>query len=348
MIIGGTKFIGPYVVKMLHQCGHDIMLFHRGETDYTFPFPVHYIKGDRIDLSTFKKKFSAYSPDVVIDMIPYSEADGRQLINTFRGVVQRIVIISSCDVYSAFERLWNRSTDTIMPVPLTEKSALRTHYYPCRKADTQKNDWAYGYDKILVENIIRSCEELNSTILRLPMVYGPGDYSRIYSYLKRMDDHRFILLDENKAKWRACRAYVEDIAHAIVLAATDLRLGNRIYHVGEVVAYQESEWIQLIGQVANWNNELIKLPHDKLPINLVEPYAFEQDLAIDTTLIRQELGYQELYSPEESMKKSIDWIRSHHSSQIGNEVFDYNAEDNAMHGWKMACKISLPCSNKIK
>ena len=39
-------------------------------------------------------------------------------------------------------------------------------------------------DKILVENTIRSYPDINSTILRLSMVYGPGDYSRIYPYLK--------------------------------------------------------------------------------------------------------------------------------------------------------------------
>ncbi len=47
LIIGGTKFIGPHVVELLHRSDHEVTLFNRGETVYTFSFPVNYIKGDR-------------------------------------------------------------------------------------------------------------------------------------------------------------------------------------------------------------------------------------------------------------------------------------------------------------
>ena len=97
-IIGGTKFIGPFVVRALHNKGHDVILFNRGQTTHLFPFQVTSIQGDRSDLVSFKDKLLSFSPDVVIDMIPYSETDAKQLANIFHGSVKRIVIISSCDV----------------------------------------------------------------------------------------------------------------------------------------------------------------------------------------------------------------------------------------------------------
>jgi len=118
LIIGGTKFIGPYVVQALHEKGHEILLFNRGITIHPFPFQVTYIQGDRTNLSSFKNKFISFHPDVVIDMIPYSENDAQQLANTFHGLVQRIVIISSCDVYRAYDRLRNVFTDKLIPTPL--------------------------------------------------------------------------------------------------------------------------------------------------------------------------------------------------------------------------------------
>jgi len=195
---------------------------------------------------------------------------------------------------------------------------------------SQPNDWSYHYEKILVENTIRSYPDIHSTILRLPMVYGSGDYSRIYPYLKRMDDNRPILIDENKANWRSCRGFVEDVANAIVLSALDTRSGNRIYNVGERNAYSEIEWIQKIGHIAGWENKIIKLPYDQLPSHLKEPsLAWEQDLIIDTHRIRDELNYKELYSPEDAIKISIDWLRSNQPPQIDNS-FDYDAEDSAL------------------
>ena len=342
LMIGGTKFIGPHVVQLLHENGHQITLFHRGETEYPFSFPVNYIRGDKSNLSDFREQFSILSPDVVIDMVAYSEDEAVQLTKTFSGIVKRLIVISSCDVYRAYDRLWNVFTNELIPVPLNEKSALRENYYPYRKIMApQTNDWSYNYEKILVENTVRACSTINSTILRLPMVYGPGDYSRIYPYLKRMDDNRPVLLDENKAKWRFCRGYVEDIANAIMLSALDHREGNRIYNVGEIEAHSEIEWIQLIGNVAGWRGEIITVSRDRLPSHLVEPpIDWEQDLTIDTTLIRHELNYRELYSPKEEMKKSIDWLHSHKSTQIDNNSFNYDAEDkviNSIHDKDMYC-----------
>jgi nucleoside-diphosphate-sugar epimerase len=332
LIIGGTKFIGPHIVQLLHQNGHQITLFHRGETIYPFSFPVNLIKGDRSNLIDFRKQFSALSPDIVIDMVLYSENDANQVIKVFCGIIKRLIVISSCDVYRAYDRLWKVFTHELILMPLNEGSELRENFYPYRKMMASRpSDWSDNYEKILVENTIRACPDISSTILRLPMVYGPGDYSRLYPYLKRMDDDRPILLDENKAQWHFCRGYVEDIANAIMLSALDTRSGNRMYNVGEINAYSEMEWIQLIGHVAGWKNKIITVPHDKLPPHLAEPsIAWEQDLTTDTTLIRRELNYKELSLPEEAMRTSIDWVRNHGPTQIDHALFNYDAEDSVI------------------
>ncbi len=57
LIIGGTNFIGPWVVRHLVTMGHDVTLFHRGKTKAELPEPVNHIYGDtfgelRLTLST--------------------------------------------------------------------------------------------------------------------------------------------------------------------------------------------------------------------------------------------------------------------------------------------------------
>ena len=64
LIIGGTKFIGPHVVQALHEKGHEVILFNRGKTTYSFPFQMTSIQGNRTDLLSFKDKLLSFSPDV--------------------------------------------------------------------------------------------------------------------------------------------------------------------------------------------------------------------------------------------------------------------------------------------
>src|SRR5207253_3265314 len=74
---------------------------------------------------------------------------------------------------------------------------------------------------------------ISATILRLPMVYGPGDHlHRFFPIVKRIEDRRpAILYSEEVAAWRSPRGYVENVAAAIALAATSSQAAGRIYNV---------------------------------------------------------------------------------------------------------------------
>ena len=78
-----------------------------------------------------------------------------------------------------------------------------------------------------------SASNISATIIRLPMVYGAGDYiHRLYPYIKRMDDQRpAIVLEEKLAHWQGCYGYVENVARAIALAVNDQRATGSIYNV---------------------------------------------------------------------------------------------------------------------
>src|SRR5439155_8505957 len=162
-------------------------------------------------------------PDVALDMFPMTEADARATAGVLRGVVGRLVAISSQDVYRAYGLFRGTETGPPEPVPLTEDAPVRQRLFPYRQDPRRPADdpesWMDDYDKILVERAILSDRDLPGTILRLPAVYGPGDGHRTFPYVKRMVDGRSaILLGERLARWRWTRGYVEDVAHALVLA----------------------------------------------------------------------------------------------------------------------------------
>src|SRR2546421_5465348 len=195
LIIGGTRFIGPYVVNLLMDEGHRVTLFHRGETKCDLPASANQIYGDRRDLASYSDEFKTFAPDVVLDMIPYTEDDARTLMSVFKSVARRVVAISSADVYRAYGRLLRLESGKPDPIPLSEDAPLRESFYPYRAHAQGTDDFKYHYEKILVERVVMSDAELPGTVLRLPAVYGPHDpQHRIFDYLKRMDDRRRAIL----------------------------------------------------------------------------------------------------------------------------------------------------------
>jgi nucleoside-diphosphate-sugar epimerase len=327
LIIGGTRFIGPCVVRNLIDAGHDVTLFHRGETKADNAYAVQQIYGDRRDLPSFAAEFKAAAPDVVLDMIPYTEEEARVLMRVLKGVAGRVVAISSADVYRAYGRLLRHESGEPGPTPLNEDAPLRERLYPYRERAVGPDDFKYHYDKILVERVVMSDAALPGTILRLPAVYGPNDpQHRLFDYLKRMDDNRpCILLEATQSRWRWTRGYVENTASAIALAVTNERAANRIYNVGEMDALAEAEWIQSIGLAAGWNGEVVTLSKDSLPAQIDEDYRHH--LTTDTSRIRAELGYKERISREEALRQTIDWERANPPTQVNPAQFDYAAED---------------------
>lgn len=78
LAIGATVFIGPHLVRHLVQQGHEVVVFHRGETDADLPDAVQPLHGDRNALSDHRDAFESVAPDVVIDVVPYTEAQARE------------------------------------------------------------------------------------------------------------------------------------------------------------------------------------------------------------------------------------------------------------------------------
>jgi nucleoside-diphosphate-sugar epimerase len=334
LIIGGTKFIGPFVVRQLFELGHEVTIFHRGQSKADLPSAVRFIHGDREQLRDFKTAFEHFAPQVVLDMAPYTEQEAQTVVQTFKGLAQRIVVISSQDVYRAYERVRRTNPGPPDPVPLTEASPLRENLYPYRQRFPSQqlgkgfDELWHDYDKILVERVFMSEPELPATVLRLPWVYGPGDYlHRLFQHLKRMADGRdFILLAEDQAGWRWTRGYVENMAAAIVLAIINERAIGRIYNVGEKKTFTEAEWVYEISRAVGWNGKVEVVKKERLPKHLRLDLDWEQHLVVDTSRIRRELGYVEPVALAEAIARTVRWERENPPEQIDPQQFDYDAE----------------------
>lgn len=328
LAIGATGFIGPYAVRDLTERGHEVAVVHRGDTEARLPDGVRRILCDRDALSGMQPEFERFAPDVVLDVIPYTERQAQDVMRTFRGLAGRIVALSSADVYRNYDGLRGKPSAPPDPVPLTEESPLREALYPYRDYDipfAHRDD----YEKILVERIVLNQTDLPGTVLRLPAVYGPGDKQhRLRPYLRRMDNGRpTILLGDNQARWRWTRGYVGNVAAAIGLAVTDARAASQTYNVGEDPTPTEREWIQQIGNVVGWRGDVVTIADEQLPAQLRQPLDWRYHLATDTRRIREALSYREPIPQREAIEATLQWERSQADH---TERPDYAAEDAAL------------------
>ncbi|HLO03167.1 MAG TPA: NAD-dependent epimerase/dehydratase family protein, partial [Symbiobacteriaceae bacterium] len=331
LVIGGTRFMGPHVVRRLLDQGHQVTLFHRGNAPLDLP-GIQVIKGDRRRLSESATALSALQPDVILDMVPMIESDAVDLINLFRGQAGRLVAIGSADVYRNFGGLIGRVEAEPDPTPMNEDSPLRARLYPYRGETPLPADhpmaWRDAYDKIPVEQAVLGAPELSGTILRLPMVWGPGDgQRRLRPYIKRMDDGRpAILLGEQQAQWRTCRGYVENVAAAIAAAVLNPRAAGRVYNVADdAQILSERQWVEAIAGTLGYQGEIRILPDEKLGGGKMEYH-----IALDATRIRTELGWREEVSLAEGIARTAEWERANPPAQEAPDAFDYAKEDSLL------------------
>ncbi len=304
LVIGGSGFVGTATVRRLRELGCDVATFHRGESAD--------VRGDRKDLPAFRGAFVRFGPDIVLDTIAYTERDASVLVSTLRGLARRLVVLSSQDVYAPYGRLLRLEKGAPDSSPSAEDSSLRSSRFPYRTMASGPEDMAYEYDKILVEEAVGGLADLPATVLRLPCVYGPGDRQhRLREYLSPMEGGApSILIEATKASWRWTRGYVENVADAIALAATDARAAGRTYNLGEPEALPEAEWVRAIGRAAGWEGEVRAVGGEALA-GKAEPYDFAHDLVADTGRIRRELGYAERIGRDEALLTAVAWERAH-------------------------------------
>lgn len=329
LLIGGSGFIGQRVVERLHQRGHEVVIFHRGHTDAIEDEDVERITGNRLEIDQHIAAIEAARADAAIDFLPWNDRDTRRVIDALHGRVERVVHLSSGDVYRAWGNFLTGAYGE--PIPLCEEAPLRADLYPYAGVRPGMED----YDKILAERAILAAyfdRGYPGVILRLPMVYGPNDpHHRTWEIVRRiLDGRRRLLMGSHEAAWLWHRGYVDDVAFAIVLAAERTSAIGQTYNVGSERTHTMAAWARAIGDALGWQGEIVLAPQGELPPHLQKPYTYQQHIVYDTTKIRRELGYYEPTDPEEALRRTVAWQYVNPPANGAAGKIDYAAEDAAL------------------
>lgn len=204
LIMGGTRFIGVYLTKILVNKGHEVVLFNRGN----HPAPVEgvgQIHGDRKNASELKEKLSRESFDAVFDNNGRELSDTQPLAEIFKDRVQHFVYVSSAGVYLKSSQMPHREGDRVDP-----KSRHKG------KHDTETYLAEAG---------------LPWTSVRPTYIYGPQNYNDLEAWFfdRVVRDHA-IPIPGNGAHFTQF-GHVKDLARAMVaILGNDSAIGQ-IYNI---------------------------------------------------------------------------------------------------------------------
>jgi nucleoside-diphosphate-sugar epimerase len=173
-----------------------------------------------------------------------------------------------------------------------------------------------------------------ATIYRYPYVYGPRQViPREWSIVRRILDGRRVMLLMNGGLGLMTHMYAENIAHAVMLAVDKTAMASgKIYNCGDDVQFDQRQMIEVIAAALDAKMEIVPVP-DLPTIRQAVFFPGANHKLMDTSLIRDELGYRDVIPTVEALTRTARWYvdnpiaRGSEFEQRLPDPFDYAAED---------------------
>ncbi|MFN0089925.1 MAG: NAD-dependent epimerase/dehydratase family protein [Acidimicrobiales bacterium] len=322
LVIGGTGPTGPYIVNGLHQRGHQVTLLHTGnhEVDTIPPQSViPHIHADPFDDGSFRDAIGNQTWDLVFAM--YGRL--RTIAPALQGVTPRLFSIGGVPVYAGYNEGSNLFP-TGMAFPAREDSAKVGE----RDADKPR--------KILQSEELVFRLHPDATHFRYPYIYGPNQViPREWPIVRRALDGRPVLILADGGLTQHTAAYVENVAHAVLLAVDHIdESAGTAYNVGDDVWYSLAQVAEVVQDELGHRFEIVNLPGELArPAFPLLMHHNTEHRVTDCSLIRQELGYRDVVAPLEGLRATIRWqvanLAKDHArvDEMQQDPYDYAAED---------------------
>ncbi|HIK36670.1 MAG TPA: NAD-dependent epimerase/dehydratase family protein [Geminocystis sp. M7585_C2015_104] len=283
LIMGGTRFIGVSLTKILVSQGHSVVLFNRGNN----PPPVEgveQIHGDRKNTPELKEKLGGMHFDAIFDNSGRELEDTKPLVELFGNKVSHFVYVSSAGVYLPSHQLPHRETDAIDPES-RHKGKYETEAY-------------------------LQAQGVPFTSVRPVYIYGPGNYNDLEAwFFDRLVRNRPIPIPDGGL-------YITQLGHVYDLAkAMSLILGNS-KAVGQIYNISGDRYVTFTGLALACAEAMGKKPeeveiryYDANKFNFGKRKAFPlriQHFFADISKAQRDLNWQPQYDLVSGLRDSFE------------------------------------------
>jgi nucleoside-diphosphate-sugar epimerase len=204
LIMGGTRFIGVYLTRLLYHQDHEVVLFNRGNK----PAPIEgieQIQGDRTNADDLKTKLADQSFDAVFDNNGRELSDTQPLVELFQDKIQHFVYVSSAGVYLKADQMPHVEGDAIDP--------------------KSRHKGKFATEQYLQE------QSIPFTSVRPVYIYGPQNYNDLEAwFFDRIVRDRPIPIPGNGMHLTQF-GHVQDLAAAMAAVLGNRRAVGQIYNI---------------------------------------------------------------------------------------------------------------------
>jgi nucleoside-diphosphate-sugar epimerase len=334
LVVGGTGPTGPPLVEGLLERGYEVTIFHTGRHELPDGPDVPHIHGDPFSAEGIAGALRDRTDDVVV--ATYGRV--RLLAEEVAGRCDHLVVVGGTPVYDGYVNPRDRfPTGMTLPVresdhPLVPAEDRRTAGYrtaPIRRTE----DAVFSLD---------ARGAFRATYLRYPTIYGPRNpHAWEWSVVRRVLDGREQLILSDDGRGIHSRAGARNAAHALLCAVDRPEVAaGKAYNVADDELVSIRQWAELVADAAGRRLEIRSLPGE-VPSPGWHVIAFGYQAAascvLDTSRIREELGYRDVVPLREGLQETVDWMVQHRSELDANRTivdpFDYAAEDRLLEAY---------------
>jgi nucleoside-diphosphate-sugar epimerase len=320
LILGGTRFLGRSVTRLLLERGADVTLLHRGVTG-TSHDGVATVIGDRSQPNGLAALGESRF-DAVLDMSAYFSDWTRASAEALTRRVSHYVFISSGAVYRPSAELPWPETTPFGPIPVWGR---------------------YGEEKVASEQLLWAARQegrYGVTAFRFPFILGPANFADRESFVfSRLEADRPILLPGSGEAVNQF-VYVEDAARAVVAALERPDVADgQAYNCTHLRGITNRGWVELCADVAGHEAritpvdvEAVGAASDVVDLtDIVFPYPDEHYL-LDGTKLTRELGVEMTTGNRRMIEEFAAWWES----APDHAPRSYAREDRALQALALA------------
>lgn len=312
LVTGGAGFIGGNYLHYLYKenVHRKVVvidkLTYASNLEYIQPLIdkkfVIFHEEDIGNRAGIKELFNHYRPNHIVNFAAESHVDNS--IENFKPFVDTnisgtINLLECSRNLKYLNKFIHISTDEVygsLQLDSKDKFTEQTQYEPNSPYSASKaasdhfvNAWRVTYG---VPTIITNCSNN----------YGPSQHRE--KFIPKVIAHALEDIaipvygtGDNVRDW----LYVEDHCHAINLVLKNGKVGHK-YNIGGGVELSNLELVKKILKMMGKPETLIKFVDDRL--------GHDKRYAIDYAKIEKELKYEPLFSLEEGLQKTIEWIKN--------------------------------------
>ena len=290
LVIGGTRFVGPRVVRALCARGHAVTTLNRGRTPDDLPAEVERLHADRSDPAQLARAVGGSAFDACVDTIAMRGSDTAGAIEALDGRVGHYVHFSTGQVYLVREGCPSpaREDDYAGPViPAPAEDAW------------DRGQWTYGVEKRECEDLLAeawSATGFPATRLRLTMVHAEDDpQGRIASYVRRLRAGEPLLVPVEPGP--PIRPVHADAVVDLVVGILERGAGRgAAYNVAQAESWTHDELVARIAELLKIEPVVIRRPRSQLIegglFPACAPLANPWMSVLDPGLARRDLGFE--------------------------------------------------------